>query len=176
LDLSRELKREDRRTFKTDSSFGVPVPVLAFQFQTLNGKGYPRINSQLEDLLFSGRGELDALECDGSEKTADGINKKMTLVPLTQSVLRYAVQNEKLTADSNLEDLALDEVYALEILPIVQSVDSGAAAILEENMIFENGIDPVRDGSQAVADAVGSAAVSMGIRCSLLGSTPQANP
>jgi hypothetical protein len=146
-----------------------------FQFQTLNGKGYSKVNSQFEDLLFAGRGEIDAMNCDAFEKTGEKI-KQMTLIPLMQSVMRYAVQNEKLTADSNLEDLALGEAYALAIIPIIQSSDPESAIILEENMIFEDGIDPVRDGSQVVADAIGSAAVSRGIRCSLLGSTYETRP
>jgi hypothetical protein len=146
-----------------------------FQFQTLNGKGYAKVNSQLEDLLFAGKGEIDALECSAFEKTAERV-KQMTLVPIMQSVLRYAIQNEKLDDSSDSEDLALGETYALALIPIIQMVDPEAAAILEENMVYQNGIPPVRDGVQAVANAIGSATVDQGVRCSLLGSTPEANP
>ncbi|KAL3915202.1 MAG: hypothetical protein SGILL_005758 [Bacillariaceae sp.] len=147
----------------------------SFQFQTLNGQGYAQVNSELVDLLFAGRGELDALECDMLEKTADKI-KQLSFVPLMQSVLRYAIQNEQLTADSRTRDLALGEVFALAIIPIVQIFDPESAALLEENMIVRQGVSPVRDGSQEVANALGSAAVSVGVNPRLLGSTPQANP
>ena len=43
-------------------------------------------------------------------------------------------------------------------------------------MIFQSGIQPTRDGAQAVADAIGSFAVASGLRCGLLGYTPQAQP
>jgi hypothetical protein len=146
-----------------------------FQFQTLNGQGYAQANSQLEDLLFAGKGELDALECDMLEKTADKI-KQLSFVPLMQSVLRYAIQNEKLSADSGSRDLALAEVFALAIIPVVQMFDPESAVLLEENMIARQGASPVRDGSQEVANALGSAANSVGLSPRQLGSTPQANP
>lgn len=163
----------------TDAQDGQLVWGLAtrrgYQFKTLNGKGYAKSNSKLEDLLFSGRGEIDALQCDVLAKTVEDI-RKLTMVPLMQSVVRYGLQNEKLNADSDSEDLALGEAYALAIIPIIRIVDPGAAAILEENMVFREGIDPVRDGSQEVADAIGNAAVAEGMRCSMLGSTPEAKP
>ncbi|KAL3902947.1 MAG: hypothetical protein SGARI_005600, partial [Bacillariaceae sp.] len=131
-----------------------------FQFQTLNGQGYAQVNSQLEDLLFAGKGELDALECDMLEQTADKI-KQLSFVPLMQSVLRYAVQNEQQSGDSGSRDLALGEVFALAVIPIVQMFDPESAALLEENMIVRQGASPVRDGSQEVANALGSAAKSV---------------
>jgi hypothetical protein len=147
----------------------------AFQFQTLNGAGYAEVNSELEDLLYAGKGEIDAMECESFEKTAEKI-KSLTLIPLMQSVLRYAIQNEQHNQDSDTEDLALGETYALAIIPIIQYLDPGAALVVEENMVFRDDILPVRDGAQAVANAIGSFAVSAGLRCSLLGSTPQADP
>jgi hypothetical protein len=146
-----------------------------FQFQTLNGQGYANVNSELEDLLFAGKGEIDALNCDMLEKTAAKI-KQLTMVPLLQSVLRYAIQNEQLSADSPSADLALGEIFALAIIPIVQLYDPGSVPVLEANMLLHSGAAPVRDGSQAVANALGSAANSMGLRPQQLGSTPQANP
>jgi hypothetical protein len=147
----------------------------AFQFQTLNGEGYANVNSELEDLLFAGKGEIDALNCAMLEKTAEKI-KQLTMVPLMQSVLRFAIQNEQLSADSPNADLALGEIFAMAIIPIVQLYDPGSISVLEANMLVSSGASPVRDGSQAVANALGSAANSMGISPRQLGSTPQANP
>jgi len=147
----------------------------AFQFQTLNSEGYATVNSRMEDLLYAGKGEIDAMECNAFEKTVKQL-KLMTLVPIMQSVLRYAIQNQESDASSQSADLALGEVYALAILPIMESIDPSAAAIVQENMIVQDGIKPIRDGAQAVADAMGNFAVSAGIRCSLLGYTPQAKP
>lgn len=148
----------------------------AFQFQTING-GFAKVNSQLEDLLFAGRGEIDAFDCDAFEGTANHI-QELTLVPLMQSVLHFAINNEGLSPTSVSEELALGEVFARAIIPIIQLSDPASANIIEENMImiFEQGVSPVRDGAQAVADALGSAAIAHGIRCSLLGSTAEIKP
>jgi len=148
----------------------------AYEFQTLNRqRSYPLVNSELEDLLFAGRGEIDALECDMLEKTADSI-KSITLIPLMQSVLKYAALNDNHAADSSSVDMALGEVFALAIIPILQMTDPASALILEENMLVRQGIKPVRGGAQQIADALGSAANSLGISPSSLGSIPDADP
>lgn len=147
----------------------------AFQFQTENGQGYATVNSNFEDYLYAGKGEIDAVQCKTFATTADQIIA-MTMVPLMQSVLRYAVLNAALDSTSESADLALGETYALALIPIMQLYDTSAASIVEENMVFQDGIQPTRDGSQAVADAIGSFAVSAGIRCGLLGSISGAEP
>eukprot|EP00339_Tiarina_fusa_P013512 CAMPEP_0117080174 /NCGR_PEP_ID=MMETSP0472-20121206/56576_1 /TAXON_ID=693140 ORGANISM="Tiarina fusus, Strain LIS" /NCGR_SAMPLE_ID=MMETSP0472 /ASSEMBLY_ACC=CAM_ASM_000603 /LENGTH=738 /DNA_ID=CAMNT_0004807723 /DNA_START=68 /DNA_END=2281 /DNA_ORIENTATION=- len=139
----------------------------AFQFQTLNGQGYSKANSQLEDLLFAGRGELDALDCDALSETVERV-RQLTLAPILQSVLRYGIQNEQHGADSTSEDLALGETYALSVIPIIRSLDPASAV--------QAGSPMTRDGAQTLANAVGTAAVSEGLRCSFLGSTPAADP
>jgi hypothetical protein len=146
-----------------------------YQFQTLNSQGYPKVNSDLEDFLFAGRGEIDALECEMLQKTADNI-QSITLIPLMQSVLKYAALNEQHAADSGNADLALGEVFASSIIPIIQIFDSASALILEENMLIQPGIKPVRGGVQQVANALGSAANAMGINPRDLGSIPEADP
>jgi hypothetical protein len=133
------------------------------------------VNSDVIDALWAGRGEIDALDCERFSRTAENV-KKLMLVPLLQSVIRYAILNEKLEADTLKEDIALGETYALAILPIIKAVDENVAEIIRENMVFNEQVTPVRDGAQAVADAVGSAAVSLGLKCSQLGSTSQADP
>ena len=147
----------------------------AFQFQTLNRRGYSKINSKMESYLFAGKGELDAPDCLNLENTAEEIRNGM-LVPLMQSTLRFAIQNEGRDPSEQHEDLALGEAYALAIIPIIENVDSAAAQIIKESMLVFNGTPLVRDGSQAVADALGSAADAVGVRCESLGSTSQADP
>jgi len=146
-----------------------------YQFQTLNRQGYADVNSELEDLLFAGKGEIDALQCDMLEKTAEKIKTK-SMIPLLQSVLKYAILNEDHPADSDSAHLALGEVFALAVIPIVKLYDEASAYILEENMLTHQGIKPVRGGVQEVANAVGSAADAMGINPRELGSTPEADP
>jgi hypothetical protein len=147
----------------------------AFQFQTLNEQGYASVNSDLEDYLFAGKGELDATDCTNVERTAIRM-KKGALVPLMQSTLRYAIQNDQLDSSSPSETLALGEVYATAIIPIIQLVDVNAADILQENMVVVWEIDVVRDGPQAVANALGAAAEANGMKCEAIGYTSQADP
>ena len=147
----------------------------AFQFQSLGRDGHANINSRMGDLLYAGKGEIDATECTTLEKTATQL-KLASMVPILQTVLRYAIQNEELTTPSESVYVALGETFALAIIPIMELIDPSSSAILQENMIFQDGIPPVRDGAQAVADAIGNFAVSAGLRCSVLGYTPQASP
>lgn len=146
-----------------------------YQFQTLKSQGYAEVNSELEDLLFAGKGEIDAFQCDMLEKTAENIKTK-TRIPILQSVLKYAILNEKHPADSDSADLALGEIFALTIIPILQLYDPPSAQILEENMLIYPGTKPIRGGVQQVANAVGAAANAMGINPRELGSTPEADP
>lgn len=147
----------------------------AFQFQTLNSEGYAKTNSKLSDALYAGRGEIDALDCDRLDDTADKI-QSLSYVSLLQSIVRYAILNEAIQADSTKADLAYGETYALAIIPLIEEINPEAASILKDNMIQNDNVQPVRDGAQIVADAVGSAAVSLGLHCHDLGSTSQANP
>ena len=147
----------------------------SYQFQTSNRKGYADVNSDLEDLLFAGKGEIDALQCDMLENTAESIKTK-TMIPLLQSVLKYAISGVNLPADSGAADVARGEILALAVIPIVKLYDPASAQILEENMVTHSGIKPIRGGVQQVADAVGSAAIAMGISPRELGSTPEADP
>ena len=147
----------------------------AFEFQTLSKEGYANVNSDVEDHLFAGKGELDALDCANLERTATRI-KNGVLVPLMQSTLRYAIENEQLDSSSPSANLALGEVYALAIIPIIQTFDPASADILQENMVVESGIEVVREGSQVVANALGTAAIANGMGCELIGYTSQADP
>lgn len=146
-----------------------------YQFETVNKQGYAKVNSRLEDLIYAGRGEIDAFQCDMLGQTAKNI-KTITLIPLLQSVLKYAILNDELPATSTSANLALGEIFALAIIPILQIYDPPSAQILEENMIIHSGIKPVRGGAQQVANAIGSAAYAMGISVRELGSTSEVDP
>jgi hypothetical protein len=147
----------------------------AFQFQKLNDDSYSEVASKMIDHLFAGKGELDALDCDNLRKTANKVVQEM-LIPLLQSVLRYAIQNEKLDNTADVADLALGEVFSLALVPIVSTYDQNAADIIEENMVYRPGIDPVRDGVQSVANALGDAAENFGITCQRIGYTNAVDP
>lgn len=147
----------------------------AFQFQTLTEEGYSQVNSDLDDLLFAGKGELDALDCDNLEITAQRI-EKLLVAPIVQSALRYAVVLEKHSKDDGSAEAALGEVFSFSVLPILSAADAASAEVIRENMEVKEGVTPVRDGPQEVADAFGAAVVAWGLECQNLGYTPVADP
>lgn len=147
----------------------------AFQFQTLTEEGYSQVNADLEDLLFAGKGELDALDCDNLERTAQRI-EKLVVVPLVQSALRYAVLLENHSKDDGSAEAALGEIFSFAVLPILSAADAASAEVIRENMEVKKGVSPVRDGPQEVADAFGAAVVAWDLECPNLGYTPVADP
>jgi hypothetical protein len=146
----------------------------AFQFQTMNDLGYAYANSDLEDLLFAGKAQLDAYDCVNLEKTTARI-QNLLLIPIIQSTLRYAIINEQLSAASGRPEIAIGDTFALSVLPVVAYHDRDAAEIVEENMLFRAGVKPVREGSQEVADAFYATLDNLGVRCHDIGATPQAD-
>jgi len=146
----------------------------AFQFQTVNNQGFSTIDSELLDLLFAGRGELDAYDCDNLAKTIDRI-QHLLLLPIIQSTLRYSILNLDSLANSTDEALADGEVFATAVLPIVFKFDKEAAVIIEDNMVIQAGMKPVVDGPQGVANAFYQALDEFGYSCSLVGATNQAD-
>ena len=147
----------------------------AFQFQTLNEEGYSSVNSDLSDLLFAGKGQLDALDCDNLERTTKRI-EKLLIVPLVQTALRYAVVVEQQNSAEVTVEAALGEVFAFSVLPILSTADAASAEVIRENMEIKEGVSPVRDGAQVVADAFGAAVTAWGLECPKLGFTSQADP
>lgn len=147
----------------------------AFQFQTVNEQGYSEINSKLEDLLFAGRGQLDAFDCDNLAKTIDRM-QHLLLLPIVQSTIRFAIiLNADLNTPSTNVALAEGEAFAVAVLPIIAKYDKESAEIIAENMIFREGVKPVVDGPQVVADAFYQALDEFGYSCSLVGTTEQAD-
>jgi len=144
----------------------------AFQFQTENDEGYSKTNSELEDLIFAGGGELNGFACSNLAKTVTRI-QHLLLIPIVQSTLRYAGENEKLS-ESNLDKtVAEGETFALSVLPIVKSYDEAAAQVIFENMVVQKGVKPVRDGAQVVADAFYEVLDEFNISCTFVGASSQ---
>jgi len=138
------------------------------QFNTQVPEGYALVNSEIEDDLYAGKGELDAYACDSLAKTIKRIERN-SIVPLIQSVIRYALKMEDLTYSSSSKDIAEGEAFALAVLPIVKSVDKPGAIVLENNMIIQDGVQPVAEGAQRVADAFYKTMVEFELECELVG-------
>lgn len=144
----------------------------AFQFQTINDEGFSKTNSEVEDLLFAGGGQLDAFDCENLAKTVSRM-QHVLLIPVIQSTLRYAAENENLEQSNLDKTVAEGEAFALSVLPIIKSYDEAAAQVIMENMVVQQGVKPVRDGAQVVADAFYEALDEFGISCLYVGASGQ---
>jgi len=140
------------------------------QFGTENSDGWSVVMAAVEDLFYAGKGELDAYDCTKLEQTVHKI-EHLSLIPLMQSVIRYAIANEKHAWNSPSKDLAEGEAFALAVLPILAKYDPVAQDIVEENMIVTEGREPVIGGAQAVADAFYGVMTTFGLECEFVGAS-----
>jgi len=141
---------------------------MADKYDTLNSNGYAKANSQLEDLLYAGKGELRAYDCEDVED----IGRKMAtiiIMPIVQAVIAYALQLEGQGIGSSSADLAGGEAIATAILPILAYYEPQTAEVLVRNMIMDKDTKPVIDGSQAVANALYPLIDQFGIECKDMG-------
>jgi hypothetical protein len=125
----------------------------ARQFNTQNDQFKAKINDEMTDLLFAGQTQLERRDCANFEKTASKALHLM-MVPMIQSTIWYAIRNERLPIGSKDPDLGVGEIAALSLLPIVSKYDKQAAAVIERNMIISDGVKPVGEGAQVVANAL----------------------
>lgn len=135
------------------------------QFNTQNSKSGAIINDEMTDLLFSGQSELERRDCINFEKTASRVLHLM-LLPLIQSTIWYAIRNEEAATD---KELAIGEAMAYSVLPIVSKYDEDAATLIERNMIRSNGVAPVAEGPQSVANAFFEILDNIGWGCDFVG-------
>lgn len=140
----------------------------ARQFNTQNDDFVAKVNMEMTDLLFAGQGELARGDCTNFDKTASRALHLM-LVPLIQSTIWHAIQNAKLAAGATAPGLAAGEALAFSVLPIVAKYDGRAAAVIERNMVRVDGVQPVAEGPQAVANAFYAVLSDLGWGCDYIG-------
>ena len=141
----------------------------ARQFNTQNDNFGSIINDEFTDLLFSGQAQLERGDCTNFDKTASRVLHLM-LIPLIQSTIWYAINNVGVTSTKD-KALAIGEAYALSVLPIVSKYDEDAASDIERNMIraTDQGVGPVTEGPQKVANAFYQILDNIGWGCEYIG-------
>mmetsp|Transcript_18096 Transcript_18096/g.39114 ORF Transcript_18096/g.39114 Transcript_18096/m.39114 type:complete len:724 (-) Transcript_18096:113-2284(-) len=137
----------------------------ARQFNTQNDNYGATVNDEMVDLLFAGQSEAERRDCTNFEKTASRVLHLM-LVPLIQSTIWYAIRNAKSATEENL---AIGEAMAYSVLPIVSKYDENAASVIERNMIRSDGVPPVAEGPQYVANAFFQILDNIGWGCDYIG-------
>mmetsp|Transcript_62542 Transcript_62542/g.184968 ORF Transcript_62542/g.184968 Transcript_62542/m.184968 type:complete len:755 (-) Transcript_62542:155-2419(-) len=138
------------------------------QFGTENSAGWSVVMAAVEDLFYAGKGQLDAYDCANLQRTVRKV-EHLSLIPLIQSVMRYAIKNEQHSWDSPSKDLAEGEAFAMALLPILAAYDPVGQSVVEENMVIVEGREPVVDGAQAVADAFDGIMHKFGLQCQYIG-------
>eukprot|EP00569_Conticribra_weissflogii_P014869 CAMPEP_0171409026 /NCGR_PEP_ID=MMETSP0880-20121228/23308_1 /TAXON_ID=67004 /ORGANISM="Thalassiosira weissflogii, Strain CCMP1336" /LENGTH=734 /DNA_ID=CAMNT_0011925395 /DNA_START=247 /DNA_END=2448 /DNA_ORIENTATION=- len=138
------------------------------QFDTQTEEHFAIINDEMLDLLYAGQTQIERPDCVNFEKTASRALHLM-LLPLIQSTIWYAMQNEKLEFNSNDKGLVIAEILALSVLPIVKLYDETAADVIERNMLQQSVSTPVVDGAQAVANSFYQVLDEIGWGCEYLG-------
>lgn len=154
----------------------------AFQFNTANsdkdviGGSLSVVNSRLFDLLYAGKGEMDALDCKNLAATASLIERLIN-IPVMQSAIKASIEAETSLSDSANLALAQGEAYTSAILPVIDTLDKESSELLRENLIVKEQVAPVRDGAQEVSEAFGYVVANgLQLRCQLLGATAEVDP
>ena len=149
---------------------------VGFQFATLNDNDYAIVNEDIINLLLAARAEIDVLDCDSLELSVDLLEKYLT-VGIIQGAILAAIRNENLSSISTATSLAEGESLSLAVLPYFKKSVPQATALIEDNMIWRSGKQPVQAGAAEVAHSFGRGlAYGVGLRCSFLGSTEGVNP
>jgi len=146
----------------------------AFQFSTMGGRNYAVINEELEDLLYAGLGALEAPDCQWFLNVEDNL-QHLLLVPLLQSVLRFAILSNGIMSDNDYRGIAAGEIIALTILPHIASHDENTAAVIKENLVTVPGssVPLVSSGPQELANALFGVISDLTYGCEYIGQTQE---
>jgi hypothetical protein len=118
-----------------------------------NGKRKAKLIGEYIRLFHDGLGYSEMGHCDELQEVYEEI-AYLTMVPVLQSVLRYAELNEKRQADAISGQLAEGDIYTMSVIPLVDHHNTDAANIIAGNMVIQKNVKPVSDGAQAVGHAV----------------------
>ena len=138
------------------------------QFGTCEKSGSSEVNQRITSLLYTGRGEVQAGSCTALRRTVDEI-EPLLLVPIIQSTLQFAIENEKIPAGSQDGALAGGYISSIGVLPVVDSINRESATTIEKNLLFQLNSKPVPDGSRSIFNAFAPVYASMGVDCEMVG-------
>jgi hypothetical protein len=144
-------------------------------FNTCGATGEAQVNEKLLTLFSSLKGYLKKSCCDAAERQLTDFIIPAMATPLVQGMLRFAIVNEGSDPvyESAVDTVASAYILALAVLPLVDSVNTTSAALLQANFGF--GLPQVTSGVQEVFDAVSYALAGMGVKCEDIGQ-PVDNP
>jgi len=145
------------------------------QFGTCDTAGIANVITKLMAEFKSGQAGAKSSDCASIETAASTIGH-LALVPAMQGTMRYAIKNQEKAKNSDHKDVAEGEVFSNCFLPVMNEYNKASAEVIEDNFVIKQSWQPVADGSQAVATAIGSVAPDFGVTCSDLGSAEDSDP
>lgn len=110
------------------------------------------VNKVLYDQLAAGKAMFEAGSCENLQRITEDL-ANVLLVPILQSVIKYAIVNQYQNRGSSDVSIALGETFATGIIPIVLRYDEKSGMTLNKNLVpVDNFEELVMDGPQVVAD------------------------
>lgn len=137
------------------------------EFDRRNEDDYAKVNYALLNYLLSGKGQIQHMNCHFMDRTSTLI-ANMLLIPMVQSVVKYAISNQYRDWKSADVEIYEGEYYARFLYPIYLEFNKDSAETLQKNMMRNMG-SLVQDGPQTVADAYLAVAEKTGIQCEYIG-------
>jgi hypothetical protein len=136
-------------------------------------KGASSVNKELLSQFSQGRDALRRGYCGDASAALTKIRLQMT-VPLIQGAMRYAYKTDPVVvaaAGGTKSDKEIGEavVFAEAVLPVIDSADPIAAALIRKNLGLGAYAAPVPDGYKAVVAAFQGAFKKLGITCASVG-------
>jgi len=145
------------------------------QFNTCESDRVASVNKEMLILFYAGQSEIRSLNCAALERTVAEI-KYMVLVPLVQSSLHYAIENEDSAVNNKSAAIASGFVFAQSLLPLLNEIDEEAADVIRRNFEYSLTKKPVQDGAKAVFEAYADALSKIqGFDCRAVGKVGKMN-
>jgi hypothetical protein len=134
-----------------------------------NHTGIP-LNDMVRKALTAGQASIKARDCKNASDTVSTVLSLMR-VPLAQGIINFAYKADpKVPVDkaASAGDRGAGWAYAAALLPAVDACNSNAASTIRSNL-DPAASSPVKDGYEAVYNAVRDVHTCLGITCAQLG-------
>ena len=138
------------------------------QFGRCNSNGYSLVASDLKDMLFAGKGEIVSGSCLNLQQTSLKVQHLM-LIPIIQSIIRYAINYEDHSIQTSSADIAAGEAFSLCILPLLVVFAVESVKTIEKNMITRDGSQPSFTSAIDVGHAFFPLLEDFDIKCKYVG-------
>merc|ERR1711933_146716 len=98
----------------------------------------------------------------------------LLLIPMIQTIVKYAYKLENYSPNEHNVDLAMAEVATLSVLPVLDfysnfTENKNAIYLITKNMLIQKNVEPVKDGGHEVVKALKTIFPLLNVSCALFG-------